>query len=125
MDIYEFDRHMRELTPHQVKIAEAFYNAGNEWLTRALAARAIGKRRLTPYDINILAMLAERGILEMSTQPTAAPGSDFAYIYRMNDEIALVVQEWTETRERLREEEQVKKMRRPVNLLENHLHTSR
>ena len=120
MDAYEVDTHMRELTPHQVKILESLYNAGAVWLTRAQIARAIDKRRLTPYDINILRMLTERGLIEMSTQPTDAPGSDFAYIYRMPDETAFAIQQWTELREQIQQEEQIKKMRRPLNLLENY-----
>ena len=54
MDGYEIDIHMRDLTPHQTRILEALYNAGEVWLTRAQIAKAIDKRRLTPYDINIL-----------------------------------------------------------------------
>lgn len=115
MDVYELDEHMRELTPHQLKIIEALYNANGEWLTRIQVARAIGKKRLTPYDINCLKLLTEKELIDTSTQPTNAPGSDFAYIYSMGDEVAFVLQEWTKIREQIREEQARK--RKPINLV--------
>ena len=118
MDEYEVDAHMRELTPHQVKILEALYDVGDVWLTRAQIAKAIDKKRLTPYDIEILQKLTERGLLETSTQPTNAPGSDFAYIYRMSDDVAESIQKWTIVRDSIQEQEQEKKRRPPLNLVD-------
>lgn len=114
MDIYELDTHLRELTPHQLKMVEALYNASGTWLTRAQIARAINKRRLTPYDIECLSMLTERRIISTSTRPTTAPGSDFAYIYNLPDEMAELLHLWSENREQLRAHNLVQ--RKPLNL---------
>ncbi len=116
MDVYEVDAHMRELTPHQTKILEALYHVGADWASRAQIARAIGKRRLTPYDINILSMLARRGFVEVSTRPTTAPGSEFAYVYRMPDDVATALQHWADLRAQTRAERRM--LRRPINLQE-------
>lgn len=113
MNLHEIDEHISELTPHQLKIVQAVYDGGGEWLTRAKVAKALGKRRLTPYDINCLKMLAEKGIVIESTQPTTAPGSDFAYVYHMPDDIAETLQEWSE----IREMEAKERQRKPINLV--------
>ena len=112
MDLREIDEHIQELTPHQLKIIQAVYDGSGDWMTRAKVAKALGKKRLTPYDINCLKMLAEKGIVIESTQPTTAPGSDFAYVYHMTDEIATMLQAWSEMREREAKERQ----RKPINL---------
>ena len=98
MNIHEIDAHLTEMTPHQLKIVQAIYNGGGLWLTRSKVAKALGKRRLTPYDINCLGVLSDKGIIETSTQPTTAPGSDFAYIYHMPDHVADVLQRWSDQR---------------------------
>lgn len=113
MDLHELDAHMQELTPHQLKIVQAVYDGGGNWLTRSKVAKSLGKRRLTPYDIDCLAMLTDRGIVDMSTQPTTAPGSDFAYIYHMPDAVAIVLQEWSDMQEHITQERQ----RRPINIV--------
>ncbi|XWX05667.1 hypothetical protein VZO05_16025 (plasmid) [Aggregatilineales bacterium SYSU G02658] len=82
-------------------------------MTRARVAKALGKRRLTPYDINCLRMLAERRLIEEGTQETNAPGSDFAYVYHMPDEIALLVQQWSERRAQELQESYIPQSYRP------------
>ena len=113
MDIQEIDGYLQELTPHQLKIVQAVYDGGGRWMTRAKVAHALGKRRLTPYDINCLKMLTDMGIVEASTQPTTAPGSDFAYVYLMPDAVAYILQEWSE----MREQETRERQRKPINLV--------
>ena len=113
MDVHEIGEHIQEFTPHQLKIVQAVYNGDGNWLTRAQVAKALGKRRLTPYDINCLKMLAEKGIVVESTQPTTAPGSDFAYVYAMTDEIANLLQAWSD----MRDMEAKERQRKPINLL--------
>ncbi|MFQ3645612.1 MAG: hypothetical protein SNJ54_01055 [Anaerolineae bacterium] len=98
MDLQEISNHLGELTAHQLRILQIVYDSGGTWLTRAKVAKALGKRRLTPYDINCLKMLADRRIIEEGTQETTAPGSDFAYVYHMPDHIAVLVQQWSERR---------------------------
>lgn len=118
MDLDKLDTYLRKLTPHQMKIIQIMYDAENEWLTRAMVAKRLEKRRLTPYDINCLDMLAKRDILKLSTQPTTAPGSDFAYIYTMSDEIADLIQQWSEMKNQP-ETDPTKKTRKPINLSED------
>jgi len=113
VDIYEIDAHLRDLTPHQLKIIQAVYNGSGKWLTRARVARALGKRRLTPYDINCLKMLSDRGIIFEGTQPTTAPGSDFAYVYSMSDDVASLLQAWSDWRESI----EMASRRPPINLI--------
>lgn len=115
MNIDQFDTHLQKLTPHQFKILQLLYDANGEWLTRAKIAKWLGKRRLTPYDINCLIALAEQNILAESTQPTTAPGSDFAYIYAMPDEVADLLAEWSE-HQQLTNPSPKKAPRKPINL---------
>lgn len=118
MDISQLDIYLKQLTPHQMKIIQILYDAENEWLTRAMVAKRLGKKRLTPYDINCLTMLSDKDILETSTQPTTAPGSDFAYIYTMPDDIAELVQKWAEMQTE-RESDTPQKSRKPINLVDD------
>lgn len=114
MDLQEMDAHLKELTPHQLKIVQVIYDGGADWQTRSNVAKALDKRRLTPYDIDCLKMLTERGLIVTSTQPTNAPGSDFAYIYHMPDSTAKTLQEWSD----LREQREKERQRKPINLLQ-------
>jgi predicted transcriptional regulator len=118
MDLQEISNYLGGLTAHQLRILQIVYDSGGTWLTRAKVAKALGKRRLTPYDINCLKMLAERGIIEEGTQETTAPGSDFAYVYHMPDHIAVLVQKWSEIRaEQMRNAFTPESYRPPLNLI--------
>jgi predicted transcriptional regulator len=117
MDLYEISAHLDELTAHQLRVLQIVYDGGGKWLTRAKLAKALGKRRLTPYDINCLKMLCDKGIIEEGTQDTTAPGSDFAYVYHMSDRIAELVQQWSEQRaQQLREAFVPENYRPPLRL---------
>jgi len=115
MDFAELDAHLQSLTAHQLKIVQTVYNAGGSWLTRSKVAKALGKRRLTPYDIDCLKKLTDIDLIETSTQPTTAPGSEFAYIYHMCDDVAVLLQEWSERRE----QETQDQSRKPINLVDD------
>lgn len=115
MEFHELDVRMQVMTPHQMKIIQAIYNAGGNWLTRSKVAKSLGKRRLTPYDITCLQMLSDNSIIETSTQPTTAPGSDFAYIYHMPNAVADILQKWSESQEN---ESQVHQ-RKPINIVDD------
>ena len=58
-----YERPPGELTPHTKKILEALRSAG-DWLNRAQVAEALGKSRLTPYDVRMLDELAAAGTIE-------------------------------------------------------------
>jgi len=117
MDVYVLDSILAELTPHQLKIVQSLYDSGGSWMTRSQVARSLDKRRLTPYDINCLKMLTEQGIIMTSTQPTTAPGSDFAYIYTMPDDVAEVIAHWSDLKDEIREQEK-SRQRKPINLID-------
>ena len=119
MDVDLLDAYLQKITQHQRKIVQLMYDAGGEWLTRAMVAKRLEKRRLTPYDINCLTLLSEDGILVTDTQPTTAPGSDFAYIYTMEDDIAEILQQWSTMQDTLNKNDTQKKTRRPINLADN------
>lgn len=51
-----------QLTPHAKKLFDALKDYENVWLSRSEIADAIGKNRLTPYDIQLLESFAELGI---------------------------------------------------------------
>jgi hypothetical protein len=116
MDVYTLDTLLQQMTPHQLKLIQAMYDSDGKWLTRSGVAKAIRKKRLTPYDIDILHMLGEKGILELSTRPTTAPGSDFAYIYCMTDEMAQLLQEWSDFRDN---NPMYRRRRRPIRIMED------
>lgn len=101
MDLFSLDALVRDLTPHQLKILQAIYNSNGIWLSRSETARALGKKRLTPYDITCLDRLAADGLIQTSTRPSKAPGSDFAYIYNMSDDVAQLLYEWANLRAKL------------------------
>lgn len=113
MDVRELDAHMQNMTPHQLKIIQVMYDSEGDWLTRSNVAKLLGKRRLTPYDIGCLEKLTDIGLIDTSTKPTTAPGSDFAYIYAMDDDQALALQEWSEWREK---ENEIRR-RKPLDLI--------
>ena len=115
MHVLELDTLLRSLTPHQLKIVQALYDSDGEWLTRSKGARSIGKKRLTPYDINCLDLLTERGLIKTSTKPTNAPGSDFAYIYNMTEDVANLIAYWDD----MREKDELPQRRKRVNLVED------
>lgn len=47
------------LTAHAEKIYQAICQHPNQWLTRAQVAHIIGKKRLTPYDVDLLHQLVD------------------------------------------------------------------
>lgn len=55
------DKRPQHITPHATKLRDAIARRRNQWLTRLDIAHLIGKKRLTPYDINLLHLLAETG----------------------------------------------------------------
>lgn len=93
MNWSDFEQHLFALTEHQRKILDIIYAAPTGWMTRLELARAMGKRRLNPYDMSCLDLLAEQGLIEVSQRPSRAPHVEFAHIYRVPDGIAQGLQE--------------------------------
>lgn len=53
-----------QLTEHAHKIYQAIDQQRNQWLTRAQIAHSIGKKRLTPYDVDLLSLLIEEEMID-------------------------------------------------------------
>lgn len=58
----------QRVTAHAQKLLDGFEERRNQWLTRRDIAKMIGKKRLTPYDIDLLDLLAERGLIRMEQE---------------------------------------------------------
>ncbi len=56
------------ITAHGYKLLEGLERRRNQWLTRKEVALVIGKKRLTPYDIALLELLAEQGRIDIDQQ---------------------------------------------------------
>ncbi|GAB4517488.1 MAG: hypothetical protein OHK0046_24120 [Anaerolineae bacterium] len=58
----------KRLTAHAEKLLNGLDKHRNQWLTRLEIARVIGKKRLTPYDIALLELLAEQNVIKMAQE---------------------------------------------------------
>lgn len=68
------------LTEQAQKLLEALQDNRSPWKNRKEIARAIGKRRLTPYDIALLELLQNRGLVEIKSRPNGTPiGYEWVY----------------------------------------------
>jgi hypothetical protein len=68
------------LTEQAQKLLEILRDTRIEWMNRKDIARAIGKRRLTPYDIALLELLQDKGLVEIKSRPNGTPiGYEWVY----------------------------------------------
>ena len=60
------DKQMQEteLTPHAKKLLQSLRQYDTLWLSRSEIADHIGKKRLTPYDIQLLESFTDMGLGE-------------------------------------------------------------
>lgn len=80
MKILEPVRKKSTLTEQSHRILEVLRANQDEWLSRKDIARGLGKRRLTPYDIELLQRLCEEGLAEIGKRPNSTPiGYEYAY----------------------------------------------
>ena len=49
------------ITPRAEKLQNALAGRKNQWFTRHDVARLVGKKRLTPHEIDLLHLLGEKG----------------------------------------------------------------
>jgi hypothetical protein len=103
MDVVKFDKFLTGLTRHQLRLLETLYKLGDQWVTRGQIARALQKRCLVPYDIEILDMFIREGIAEGATKPFVSPITDIAHIYRISEDVAELVEQWVAWRDEQRE----------------------
>ena len=74
----------QRLTAHARKLLAGLESRRNQWLTRREIAYLIGKKRLTPYDIDLLALLAEHGEIRME-QEEGYSREGYRWIYGVFD----------------------------------------
>ncbi len=55
--------------------------ASGEWMSRVQVARASGKKRLIPYDVDLLQQMVEKGLIEIRQRASATP-IGIAYEYK-------------------------------------------
>ncbi|MBZ0301750.1 MAG: hypothetical protein K8J31_18530 [Anaerolineae bacterium] len=68
------------ITDQALKILEVLQNKPGQWLKRKEIALDLGKRRLTPYDIELLQRLCDEGMAEIGKRPNPTPiGYEYAY----------------------------------------------
>lgn len=96
MDIHELEAHIAALTEHQQRILQVLYEANQTWLTRSKIAHLLDKKKLTPYDVECLNLLNERGLVDVSHKPSRAPGIPYAYLYRISESALAGIQSWEE-----------------------------
>jgi hypothetical protein len=118
LDVNSFNERLKTLSPHRIRLLEVVYNFEDHWASRAEIAFALGKQRLTIYDQSGLNELAEEGLLEMNKRPMSSPLTEFAYLYRVPDSIADVMQAWADWRERTGTFVELQK-RRPLRIMEH------
>lgn len=62
------------------RLLEILRETRTPWMNRKEIARAIGKRRLTPYDIALLELLQEQGLVEIQSRTNGTPiGYEWVY----------------------------------------------
>jgi hypothetical protein len=72
------------ITDHAQKILSAIAQRRNQWLTRAQVAQAIGKRRLTPYDVTLLDFLTDSGHIQ-TKQEAGFSREGYRWVYGIFD----------------------------------------
>lgn len=61
------------VTPHAQRMLDAVRAQRGAWVTRQDIAAAIGKKRLTPWEIGLLQLFIDRGDIERQAFDTNAP----------------------------------------------------
>ena len=68
------------ITDQAIRLLEVLRENPDTWLKRKEIAVALGKNRLTPYDIELLQRLCDEGLAEIGRRPNPTPiGYEYAY----------------------------------------------
>jgi hypothetical protein len=59
-------------------------DTSNDWLTRSDIARLLEKRKLTSYDIAMLEVLQEKGLIEIGHRDNRTP-IGYEFVYRITE----------------------------------------
>ncbi len=77
------------LTEQGQRLLDILQKPGHEWMSRKQIARALGKRRLTPYDIALLEILQDKGLVEIQSRANGTPiGYEWVYHARPGAKIS-------------------------------------
>jgi hypothetical protein len=80
MKILEPQHKSPPITEHALKLLEVLQQQDGQWMTRRAIAEGLGKRRLTPYDIELLQRLCDERLAEIGKRPNPTPiGYEYAY----------------------------------------------
>jgi hypothetical protein len=80
MKLLEPNFHAPPITDQALKLLEALKSKPGQWFKRKEIALAVGKRRLTPYDIELLQRLCDEELIEIGKRPNPTPiGFEYAY----------------------------------------------
>ena len=74
--------HNKPLSVQAEKLFEALKALGAGWHSRAELARQVGKTRLNPFDIALLEVLRESGLIEAEQHPASGPIT-YKWMYRI------------------------------------------
>ena len=68
------------ITDQALRLLDVLRDRPDQWLKRREIAGALGKNRLTPYDIELLQRLCDEGLAEIGRRPNPTPiGYEYAY----------------------------------------------
>ena len=74
------ERRTSRLSMQSDRLLNVLRNAEDDWLTRSSIARKLRKRRLSAYDIAMLEILQEKGLVEIQHRENRTPiGYEFVY----------------------------------------------
>lgn len=73
------------ITPHGERMLEAIRNAGGQWVRRSQIAEALGKKRLTQWEIALLGALVNGGLIEAEQRPFSGLAG-VQWVYRAKPE---------------------------------------
>ena len=79
------DKSTSRLDKQTDRLLNVLKDSQGEWLTRSSIARALEKRKLSPYDIAMLEVLHERGLVEIRHRDNRTP-IGYEFVYRATDE---------------------------------------
>lgn len=65
-------------------LLQVLRDASGEWLTRSEIARMLDKRKLSSYDIAMLEVLQEKGLIDIGHRDNRTP-IGYEFVYRIAD----------------------------------------
>lgn len=79
------DRTTTRLDKHVNTLMSILQRKPGEWVTRSDIAKALEKRRLSSYDIAMLEILHNKGMIEIELRDNRTP-IGYEFVYRTNDQ---------------------------------------